>query len=241
MLAILRRIRAIIFPRVCLSCQKIVPESGPLFCMECLGTLTPLAETLCSLCGARRNGEIPCHAGALPLFCAFRYDSEPIRKAIYALKYDSVVAAAETLGILSAKLFLSSPFSAQCRKNGLPLFCVPIPLFPSRERERGYNQSALIAESFARHISLFGLRASCQNDFLIRVKRTVSQTEFHSRGERQKNISGAFLARKFSLPSGAIVLLIDDVSTSGATIEEAFRALRKAKVPHIAGLVIAKA
>jgi predicted amidophosphoribosyltransferase len=152
-----------------------------------------------------------------------------------------VASAGETLGILSAELFLSSPFSTQCRKNGLTLFCVPIPLFPSRERERGYNQSALIAESFAQRISLSGLSVVCKNDFLIRGKKTISQTELHSRKERQKNISGAFLAKEISLPKGSIVLLIDDVSTSGATLEEASHILRKAKVPRIAGLVVAKA
>lgn len=241
MFAILQKIRGFIFPRICLSCGITIKESGPLFCLDCIASIAPLAETLCPICGARKSNMNTCHKGTIPLFAAFRYENEPIRRAIHALKYGGVESAAETLCILSAELFLTSPFAQQCRKDNIPIACVPIPLFPSRERERGYNQSALIAESLAQQLSLGGIRAFYIPNFLVRIKKTISQTELHSKEERKKNMEMAFITKNILFPSGSIVLLIDDVSTSGATLLSATHALRKIKIPHIAGFVVAKA
>jgi ComF family protein len=96
---------------------------------------------------------------------------------------------------------------------------IPIPLHPTRKRERGYNQSALLA----RHLSsLAGVET---RDILVRTRRTRSQTELDA-GQRRKNVLNAFAAKCNC--RGVRVVIVDDVATSGATIVEAAKAIRSA-------------
>lgn len=111
---------------------------------------------------------------------------------------------------------------------------MPVPLHRKRLQERGYNQSALLAGELGK---LTGLPVL--NDYLVRRKHTPPQARTTSVGERQSNVVGAFACPDRKL-SGRQVLLIDDVSTSGATLDACAGALKSAGAGSVWGLVMAK-
>jgi ComF family protein len=111
---------------------------------------------------------------------------------------------------------------------------VPVPLGVARLAERGYNQTALIARPLA-----YSLRLNYRPDALVRVKETRSQVDLNVH-ERKENVSGAFMARKEQVSDRA-VLLVDDVATSGATLDSCSRALRTAGARYIYCLTLARA
>lgn len=109
-----------------------------------------------------------------------------------------------------------------------------VPLHPKRLRERGYNQSQLLAKELAK---LSGL--PLLEDCLIRVRHSTPQARTTTVSERRKNVAGVFSCPNQRL-EGKKVLLIDDVSTSGATLDDCARALKEAGASLVWGLVLAK-
>jgi ComF family protein len=109
--------------------------------------------------------------------------------------------------------------------------CVaPVPLHPRRLRERGFSPAALLARAVAREA-----RTPCSPVLLARVRDTASQTAL-SRGERRRNVAGAFAARA---PAPPRVWLVDDVATTGSTLAEAAAALRRAGASEVVGVCLA--
>ena len=140
-----------------------------------------------------------------------------VRAAIHLLKYSGAERIAENLGIFIAGKIASD------EKVSMSDVIIPVPLHPARKRERGYNQSELIADSVG---GALGNRVDCR--LLERTRQTQTQTLFDAEG-RKKNIAGAFSMKE---PSGEAVkgkriLLIDDVITTGATIKECARVLKE--------------
>lgn len=121
------------------------------------------------------------------------------------------------------------------RSNPLPgeaLACVP--LHPRRLRDRGYNQSALLARELSRHIGLPMI-----NDCLIRIKQAQPQVRAANVEERRKNVAGAFACHNQRV-EGKQVILIDDVCTSGATLESCAAALKSKGAASVWGLTLAR-
>lgn len=231
---------SVAFPYVCLSCRRPVPEKNMLFCSRCAAEISPIGEILCSSCGTvLGESSCRCREGNIPLFSGFQYEEGPLRDAIAALKYEGVESAAKTL----ASLALPSFESEVCGKlpKGSILSFAPIPLHSSRERKRGYNQSELIAEELSMLLVKKNIPFFLSPGILKRTRDTRSQTEMTSHAERAENVRGCFEFLGPVPPKNAIVFLLDDVSTSGATIEEAARTLKKAGIPHVAGFSVAKA
>ena len=134
-----------------------------------------------------------------------------------ALKYDGWTAAAEAMADRMARL--SWPRDVVDERRAL----VPVPLAATRKRERGYNQSELLARALSRHWGI-PVWAAC----VERVKRTASQTRL-TPGERRRNVSGAFRAVPAAVSfRGAHLVLVDDVVTTGATLNECATALHAA-------------
>jgi len=111
---------------------------------------------------------------------------------------------------------------------------VPVPLHRRRLKERGYNQSALLASELGRQINLFVLENS-----LVRLQDTPSQARTTSAEERRRNVAGAFACADLRL-KGKKVILIDDVATTGATIEAAAEALRNVSASSVWALTLAR-
>ena len=141
----------------------------------------------------------------------------PVRDAILILKYGFRVSMAEPLGRLMAHYLYSEPYG-----KTPPDVLIPVPLHPSRFRERGFNQSAALTRVISSHTGL----PSSENA-LIRTRRTRPQASLKV-AERRKNVEGAFAVQDVSLVNGKRVVLVDDVLTTLFTVTECSRALRDA-------------
>ncbi len=207
----------------CLLCGA---ETGPeLLCPACIGELPALAES-CPRCA------LPSPAGAVcgsclnhpPQFDAtlalWRYEF-PCDRLVQALKY-------------RARLALAGFFARNLASRPIPEvdLIVPMPLHAKRLAERGFNQALEIARGLARHLG-----RPIEPRGVLRVKDTLPQTELPYE-ERAKNVRGAFLC-KLDL-SGASVAVLDDVVTTGATLNELARALKRAGATRVKNLLVAR-
>lgn len=190
----------LIFPLTCVACQ--IP--GSLVCQRCASSIT--AEIPQRL--TRPTKHLDC------LIACGLYKNQILQQAIHGLKYEGVTLLAPTLaGWMHSALAAYVPIL----KTGTPTI-IPIPLHRRRLRARGFNQSELLARELAKIIS-----APVEAE-LLRARATPSQTTLR-RDERVKNITGAFQYAEHRAPHS--VLLIDDVATTLATLEEAARILKK--------------
>ena len=155
----------------------------------------------------------------------YRFD-EVIRKAIHQLKYHNLKAISFCLAELLADYLQSNPLPGEA--------IVPVPLHPRRLRERGYNQSSLLARELGKLTNLPVIE-----DCLIRVKEAQPQVKASNVEERRKNVSHAFICQNEKV-SGKQIILIDDVCTSGATLESCASALKSKGASSVWGLTLAR-
>lgn len=155
----------------------------------------------------------------------FRFEGA-VRQAIHELKYRNLKAISGCLATLMANYLQDNPV------NGEVL--VPIPLHPRRLRERGYNQSSLLAGKLGKLIALPVIDKS-----LHRLKDSLPQARTTTVEERRRNVANAFACRDEKL-SGRSVILIDDVCTSGATLEACATALKAVGAVSVWGLTLAR-
>jgi len=155
----------------------------------------------------------------------FRFDGV-IRQAIHRLKYQNLKAISPCLAELLADYLRSNPLLGEV--------IVPVPLHPRRSRERGYNQSTLLAKELGKLTNLPVIE-----DCLIRVKQAKPQVKAANAEERRKNVANAFACQDEKV-SGKQVILIDDVCTSGATLESCAAALKSKGATSVWGLTLAR-
>lgn len=227
MVALLSRLLEFVYPTRCVSCVK----GGSLFCEECRGKLEPLEKWFCIVCGRAAVGGFT-HPG-----CATRYTPErvlsgfsyrgPARDLVKTLKYRRVRAVAEVLVDL-----LVEDLKEKGVGLGSQAFIIPIPLSFWRKGARGFNQAQLLGEALAKNLSL-----SFRSDLLRRVKDTPSQISL-TKPERAANVRGVF-GMKEQL-NGEDILLVDDVLTTGATVREAAKTLKKAGAGQVWVLTFAR-
>lgn len=221
----------LLFPPRCAGCQR----SGHLLCPGCLQSMQPFTQPICQHCGMplATSGEqcFSCqqhHLRIHGLRCVNFYQG-PLRLAIHAFKYSGQRRLAEPLGLLLAEAFTRYDMHAD--------IILPLPLHTQRQQERGYNQASLLAKVCATH-----LKVPYLEERITRQRFTRPQVGLN-RQERQENVAGAFTLTpgwpKETL-AGCRVLLIDDVCTTGATLEACASALRAGGVSEIWGLVLSK-
>jgi ComF family protein len=215
------------FPPRCIGCGK----SGAFLCRACQRKLPRISPPFCSRCGR------PVASGTLCASCwnapadidgirsVFYFDGI-IRKAIHELKYYNLRALSVCLSE-----FLCTYFHANEMECDIIL---PVPLHRARLRQRGYNQSALLAKNLGR---LTGLPVV--EDCLVRIKESNPQARTKTGNERRKNVEDAFQCRG-DVITGSRVILIDDVCTTGATLEACATTLKKSGVISVWGLTIAR-
>ncbi len=226
----------LVFPRLlrCPVCDR--PASGPdALCGGCGQTLAALlarcgpGAAVCPRCG--KPGEAWYCAGCRerpPAFALARAAapySGPVQEAVLRLKFGRATWLADFLGPFLAGVVARGAFG--------PVDClVPVPLHPARLRQRGFNQSLLLARSAGRWLGLPVAAGA-----LRRVRATRSQVDLVAE-ERATNVRDAFAAAPGSV-DGARVVLVDDVMTTGATLDAGARALLAAGAGQVYGLVVA--
>lgn len=203
-------------------------------CPGCAVLLEPLPELHCQGCGLPLpSGGASCRdcrggRGALRLArAAFVFNPE-LRSLIHAFKY----RAREDLVI-----FLAGHMAGALERFpelGPYNFCVAVPLHTSRLRERGFNQAELLAAALAPRGNLFHLQGAVE-----RGRNTPSQTTL-SKKERRANMAGAFRVIRPELAKGRNILLIDDVATTLATLEELAAELKRAGAKGVAAFTLAR-
>ncbi len=220
------------FPKQCLGCQK----EGSYLCDDCQGCL--------EISGFHQNPErqrreekriYPLRpystAELADLYFAADYQKPLTRKLIQKFKYEPFIKElAEPLASLIIEHFqlIEKPPSFT------DFFLVPVPLGKKRLRWRGFNQAEEIGDNLAQFWGIPLL-----NNVLVKIKNTLPQVELSDK-EREENIKGAFLCQNPETVRGKKILLINDVYTSGATMTECARVLKKAGSKEIIGLAVAR-
>ena len=224
-----------LFPPLCLSCKKAFSgqsENNDL-CARCLGNIQIFTTLFCPVCHSRlpENKKI-CHKDSRFLLGAATRYQAPIKDAIHYFKYRSWDRLAPMLGVYLVA-YLRNLVSAGFSLDAHTL--IPLPLHPSREKERGFNQSELLAEIISKTFNL-----PLEKNILIRAKNTRAQAELTDWEERQANLQNAFTVANPENLKGKNIILVDDVYTSGATMSAAAEVMRAAGAKKIIGLVLAK-
>jgi len=216
----------LILPPRCVGCRRV----GEWLCSRCLDQAPFIEPPFCARCGDMVVGEglcARCRTSPLQIerIRSVVYFEGMFRETIHWLKYRGRTALAEPLGSLMATYWMQHPMPADA--------LVPVPLHAARLRERGYNQAGLLAREMARWTGLV-----VDERTLIRWRATAPQVELNA-GQRRENVCGAFRCSDGSL-DGKQVLLIDDVCTTGATLEACAVALYEGGARGVQALTLAR-
>jgi ComF family protein len=233
----LQAIASLLYPPVCTICSEAV-MAGEYLCDACDDKLLRIVPPFCAKCSEPFAGAI-----TSPFDCA--------NCAHRTLHFDAAVAAYRGRGIvrrvildfkyghqmhlrhLVARWLLAAFNDSRIRGRQFDII-VPVPLHPTRERERGFNQATLLAE-------LIGAKMSIQaKPLLKRIRYTTTQTAF-DRTERMENLRNAFRLRRNANVRNLRVLLIDDVLTTGSTVSECARILKEGGAASIHAATAARA
>ena len=202
---------------ICDACVADLPVLGPPFCRVCA---TPGDFDLCGVCANRMRRFDGVRA-------PYVY-SGPIRAAILALKYSGIKSAAPQLG---------DSLGAYLDGNPLPgEVLVPVPMHPRRRRERGYNQAELLARRVADVCDL-----ACAPGLLFRTRNVGPQAGTANATQRATNVAGSVGVASAADATGSRIILVDDVATTGNTLETCADALKRAGAASVWGLVLAVA
>lgn len=216
----------LLFPSRCVNCSRV----GQALCVTCAATIQPIASPTCARCGNSLpfpNSVCPecqAHPGTINQLQSVYWHEGTIRRAIHALKYEKRRDLAPVL---------SRSLAAKLDRADLKIDLVTaVPLHPTRELERGYNQSDLLAIGTANARQMPFARA------LKRTRATRDQVGLDP-ASRRINVAGAFLADP-QLVAGRNVLLVDDVATTGATLDACAVALFQAEARAVYGLTVTR-
>ncbi len=212
----------LIFPKICVSCG----QKGSYFCQNCQQKIRRAFQII------PQNSEIE------GLFCVFAYEGV-IKNAIHKLKYQLITDLEKEFWEIIKQELIKKDFS----RTKLELFLkkqkpmvIPIPLYWYKQNKRGFNQACFFGREIAKHYNL-----TFSDKILIRRKNVISQTQLNKK-EREKNVKNIFSIssqiKQKEMPKN--ILLVDDVWTTGSTMNEAAKTLKEKGVKKIWGLTVAR-
>ncbi len=215
-------------PPTCVGCEKV-----DMWLCDACATKLPLltSQPICARCGKPWKGPgvcLMCQQAPLqvaPIRSAFLFGDQ-IQTAIHALKYRAGVTVIPPLARRMAEAWQAYEMHTD--------LLTPVPLYPPREIRRSYNQSALLAQALGANIGV------PSREVLLRVRNTASQTKL-KREQRQRNVKEAFMCMPNADVAGKCVTLIDDVATTGATLEACSIALLSQGARMVSAFTLARA
>lgn len=226
-----------ILPPICHICHSFIPNAGTLhICPDCRDQLPLVSSPLCSTCGIPFTGTGGDHHCGVCLLHRPHFDTArahflyegPIRDLIHSFKYSRNTHLRYPLALLTLEGLGNFLYDQR------PHIIIPVPLHPSRLRQRGFNQAVLLGSTLSRRLSLPMLL-----DTLARIRQTEPQIEL-SAAERRLNVKGAFAVKKPERIAGKRILLLDDVMTTGSTMDECAKELKKAGAEMVIAATIAR-
>jgi len=222
----------IFFPKFCLNCQK----EGELLCEDCK-SLFDISEYHFCLCQKPNKlpqfGKCPkCRSKSLSgLYFVLPYQNNLVKNLIQKFKYEPFV---KELAVPLSNLILTY-FQLMANPPSFSGFIlIPIPLTKKRLKWRGFNQAEEIGKIVSKSLNI-----PLVYDVLIKIKENSPQMKLNA-AEREKNILGVFACKNEEKIQGKKILLVDDVYTTGATMEEAAKVLKTAGAKEVWGLVVAR-
>ena len=224
------------FPKHCLGCG----QEGVYFCPNCQKGIKPLSFQICPICQQSSvNGltHFSCQSKESldGLIVLFSYQGI-LKKALSKLKYYFITSLTQELSELILKIAkLQLNFGEKVLKNKIIL--LPVPLFEQRQNWRGFNQAELLGRKIAKH---YGWEV--RTDFLIRWRLTLSQVGLKGK-QREVNLKEVFVFNHKIVVASLLkttIILFDDVWTTGSTLKEATRVLKKAGFKKVFGLTICR-
>ena len=229
----------LIFPRACYHCKRILRgESNPCFCSDCWSTIAFLEDPRCPSCGKPFVSKV-----ALSYSPGHRCGDCRVRpplfdQAVAMGPYEGVLAESIRLFKYHGKTNLAGPLGEllvrELGKLSTADCLIPVPLHPKRLREREYNQALLLCDSIKKQTGLQVIP-----DIIERVRETRPQTGLPIK-DRRRNVRGAFIVKRPQYIEDRRVMLIDDVLTTGATVNECARILKRAGAKAVYVLTLAR-
>lgn len=225
-------LKDIIFPKKCAVCGKL----GSFFCLNCERQIEWREYEQCIVCrrpSERGKTHESCGGKtAIDAYTAVWKYNRVMKRIIKQIKYRLVADAYGDLYQIASR-GIGIPL-AEFRQAAGKLHLLPVPLHSKRLRQRGFNQAHLIASSIH---SATGIPLT---DVLERIRYTSAQAGLRHAADRRVNMADAFRVRPSAPVQGAAFLLIDDVITSGATVHEAARVLKKSGARYVAAFALAQ-
>lgn len=215
-MSVLDTVLDVLFPSRCLHCRR----PGADFCLDCLASSRP-AEREC----------------AVWIYPLYDYRDPKVRGAVWSLKYGRKKRIARVFAEALYKRMLEELADLGPLQNFREPVLVPIPLARARRRERGFNQAELICRALLRRDG--GRNFSLDAALLSRIEDGEHQARIRNRSERLRNIVGAFAAPEPDRAAGRNIILIDDVTTTGATLAEARKVLKRAGAKTVIAFTVA--
>lgn len=211
----------------------------PYLCLSCLEKIDLIAHGYCVFCSTLSHEGKTCPS-CQPnhyldyVWAAAFYDQALLKKVLWAYKYKFVSSLHLALGALLIKFLQKQEKDLFFTTYREQLLVMPVPLHPRRWRWRSYNQSGLLAADIAHAFNL-----PLDTDHLLRHKHRRPQTELDPKA-REANASGIFSCAPSSIFRDKTVILVDDVCTTGSTLDSCAQVLKAAGTRQVIGLVIAK-
>lgn len=216
----------LLYPNLCIACEGRTHGREELFCLSCQYQVHPtyMEQLKENEFTQHFKGRIPIVAGASLYYYS---KGSKVQKALELLKYRGEYEIGIRIGQHFGKLLKSIEAFQNLD------YIIPVPLHPKRKIQRGYNQSAQFAKGLSD-----SLACPYREDILIRTKETITQTT-KNRIERNQNIQSAFQLKRPDLIKGSYVLLVDDILTTGATLESCALTLQQTEQVAISMATIA--
>lgn len=209
----------IVLPTDCISCGK----RGQDLCLECLSGF-PITE----------------RESASWIFPFFDYRHIPIKKSIWLLKYKGKKRLAYIFATVMYEKIIEELSDLKILNNFNNPILIPIPLSKKRFRERGYNQSELICQELVKIDNVRNnVNWKLEKNILIKIKETEHQTNIHDRKNRLENLSNSFSIKNEEAIKNKNIILLDDVLTTGATLNEAKKILKRYGARKVIAFTIA--